>query len=225
MDLKRILTVLTFATLLSSPHAYGANFDYDRALDKLCVDDYKDINDFLQYLYRADGNLKELNPSKIKRIEYLESVFEDYRTPKTQRSAAFKELYDDPDWWVFKLQRNSKKLIGQLEVLKKDWNWETFKNLAAQQANRQINANFFNPSATRSMEKTVEVIKETADYFKELDEIKDRLDALGASSRLSRAFSDDPMQHGEASRRHFYLPIRLMKCQINFLENRLNKKP
>jgi hypothetical protein len=224
MNLKHFFSVLALAAQLSSSYAYGADIDVDKIREDQCTRYYKQIDDFLQYLYRVDGNLKELNPSKVKRIDHLESVFEDYKATTPQRRAAFNELFNDPDWWVFKLQRNSKKLIGQLEALKKDLNWDTFKKLATQQADRQIAANFFNPSATGSMEKTVEVINAAADYFSERTEIKDRLDALGASSRLSRAFSNDAQQDAFESKMHFYLPSRLMKCQIDFLANRLNKK-
>ena len=96
--------------------------------------------------------------------------------------------------------------------------------MATQQAAKQITAVLFAPSATRSMEKTVELIYTTADYFAERTEIKDRLEALGASSRLSRAFSDDPQQDGFESRVYFYVPSHLIKCQIDFLAGRLNKK-
>ena len=224
MGLKHILSVFSIAVLFISQHAHGADIDVDKIRDEQCTRSYSQIDNFLQYLYRVDGNLKELNPSKIKRIDHLESVFEDYKATTPQRRAAFNELFNDPDWWVFKLQRNSKKLIGQLEALKKDLNWDTYKKLATQQSERQITANFFNPSATGSMEKTVEVISATADYFSERTEIKDRLDALGASSRLSRAFSNDAQQDAFESKMHFYVPSRLMKCQIDFLANRLNKK-
>ena len=224
MNLKKIFTGLVLTFLFAAHQAQATSIDVDKMRDEQCTGNYKQIDNFLQYLYRADGNLKDLNSSKIKRIEHLESVFQDYKTSKPQRSAAFNELYNDPDWWVFKLQRNSKKLIGQLESLKKDMSWEAYKKLATQQAVGQITTNFFAPSATRSMEKTVELIYTTADFFAERTEIKDRLEALGASSRLNRVFSDDPQLDGFESRLFFSLPSHLIKCQIEYLGARLNKK-
>lgn len=224
MDLRRILAGLSLALLFVSPLAFSADIDADRMRDEQCTRDYKQIDDFLQYLYRVDGNLKELNQSKVKRIEHLETVFKDYKASKPQRSAAFNELYTDPDWYVYKLQKNTQKLIGQLEALKKDYSWPAFKRLATQQADRQITAFAVAPSATRSMEVTVELIYTAADFFSERTEIKDRLEVLGASSRLSRAFSADPQQDSFEARLNFYFLSRLMGCQTDFLASRLNKK-
>jgi hypothetical protein len=224
MTLKRILSVLTFVILFTSLNAKSADISSDKMLDEACTIHYKNIDDFLQYLYRVDGNLTEINPSKIKRIQHLEKVFGDYRSPNTQRSAAFDELFSDPDWWVYKLQRNSRKLIAQLEAIKKDSSWVAFKKLATQQALRQITENYFTPSATRSMESMVQLIYSTADFFQERIEIKDRLEALGASSRLSRAFATDIKRDALESGMHFYLPKHLMTCQIDFLASRLNRK-
>lgn len=211
------------AVLITAPHAFAADFDINKIHDEQCTRTYKRIDNFLQYLYRADGNLKELNPNKIKRIEHLEGVFAGYRTSKPQRRAAFDELYNDPDWWIYKLQKGSRKLIGQLESMKKDSNWDTFKKLATQQAARQITENLYSPSATRSMHATVDLIKTSAKFFAERTEIKDRLEALGASARLSRAFSDDPQQDSFESNFHFFLTTELIGCQIDFLASRLDK--
>jgi hypothetical protein len=223
MNLKQIFSGLAMSVLITASHAFAADFDINKIRDEQCTRKYSQIDNFLQYLYKANGNLKDLNSYKIKRIDYLEGVFADNRTSKAQRSAAFNELYNDPDWWVYKLQKGSKKLIVQLESLKKDSNWDTFKKLATQQAARQITENLYSPSATRSMHATIELIKTSADFFAERTEIKDRLDALGASDRLSRAFSNDPQQDSFESKFYFFLTTELIGCQIDFLASRLNK--
>jgi hypothetical protein len=173
----------------------------------------------------VDGNLKDLNPSKIKRIEHLESIFVDYKTTKPQRSEAFKELFSDPDWWVYKLQRDSKKLIAQLELLKKNSNWDQFKKLASEQVAGKISKFSSQPSATNSMNAMVDLMVDSSKFFSERNEIKERLEALGASSLLSRVFSDD-IQHDSFESRLFLfsLPSSLINCQIDFLETRLNTK-
>ncbi len=119
MIIKFILKIFAFMAMIASSGVYGADFDAGKELDKHCSSEYKLVDDFLQYLYKVDGNLKDLNPSKIKRIEHLVAVFKDHKITKPQRSEAFKELFSDPDWWVYKLQHDSKKLIAQLELLKK----------------------------------------------------------------------------------------------------------
>ena len=170
MSLKHVLSVLVFSAFFIGPPAYSADVDVDKMRDEQCTNHYKQIDYFLQYLYRVDGNLKDLNPSKIKRIEHLDGVFSDYKASTAQRKAAFGELYTDPDWWVYKLQKNSRKLIGQLETMKKDSSWATYKKMATQQIAGQIPANFFAPSATKTMEETVQLINNTSEFFTERTE-------------------------------------------------------
>lgn len=223
MNFKRILTAVSLTVLISAPLAYAADSDVDKMREEQCTRDYKQIDNFLQYLYRADGNLKELNSSKIKRIEYLEGVYLDYIASDSKRRTAFNELFNDPDWWVYKLQRNARNLIEQLEAFKKDLNWDTYKQLARQQADGKVAVHLFAPSATRSMEESVKLIYKTADFFTERSEIKDRLDALGSSARLNKVFSEDQQKDGYESRIFFYVPSNLIRCQIDFLAKRMNK--
>lgn len=220
MNFKRILTAVSLTFLISVQQAYAADIDFDNIREEQCTRYYKQIDIFLQYLYRADGNLKELSSSKIKRIEYLDGVFSDYNASDSKRRTAFDELFTDPDWWIYKLQRNSRKLIDQIESFKQQSDWDSFKKLATQQADRQIKAFPYIPSATWSMDQTVDLIYATADFFSKLTEIKSRLEELGASSRLSRAFSENSAYEQVFLHR---LPSSLMKCQINFLARRLDK--
>ncbi len=225
MIIKFFLKIFAFIVMIASSGAYAADFDAGRELDKHCSSEYKQVDDFLQYLYKVDGNLKDLNPSKIKRIEHLEAVFRDRKTIKPQRSEAFRELFGDPDWWVYKLQRDSKKLIAQLELLKKNSSWDQFKKLASEQVAGKISKLSLQPSATNSMNAMVDLMVGSAEFFSERNEIKERLKALGASSRLSRVFSEDSQQDSfESKFLLLYLPSSLIKCQIDFLETRLNTK-
>jgi hypothetical protein len=211
--------------MIASSGVYGAEFDAGKELDRHCSSQYKGVDNFLQYLYKVDGNLKNLNPSKIKRIEHLETVFEDYKSTDSQRREAFKELFSDPDWWVYKLQRDSRKLIAKIELLKKNSNWDQFKKLATEQAAGKMSKFSFQPSATNSMNGMVDLMVSSSKFYSERNEIKERLEALGASSRLNRVFSEDIQQDSFESRFFlFHLPSSLIKCQIDYLESRLNIK-
>lgn len=222
--MKKIILSLSLLVAIASQ---ASDFDADKYLDQSCSTSYKQIDNFLQYLYKADGNLGDLNSSKIKRIEYLEGVFSDGSTSDAHRlkaKEAFNELFYDPDWYVFKLQRNTRKLIGKLEKFKEEYNWVNFKKLAMQQAERESKVNLFLPSATRSMRQTLQLIDETSNFFTDRSEVKGRLDELGAASRMSRAFNKDAGKDSFESTLFALLPSRLLGCQIDHLESRLDTK-
>jgi hypothetical protein len=75
------------------------------------------------------------------------------------------------------------------------------------------------------MNAMVDLMVDSSKFFSDRNEIKERLEALGASSRLSRVFSEDTQQDSfESNFLLLYLPSSLIKCQIDYLESRLNTK-
>lgn len=187
--------------------------------DKTCVNSYSDSEGFLQFFYKIDGNLAEINPSKIKRIEYLERQWREDSVSETSRKSAFKELYNDADYWHYKLQRQIRKLISTTEALVKNFGWENFKELADLQSSGKISgpSQFVPHSGTGAMRAMLDFYQEELEVFELLDEVERHLERFGQSARLAKALPEDGFSRGYAKGFWRHYGARLLNCQIDYL--------
>jgi hypothetical protein len=141
-----------------------------------------------------------------------------------QKRSAFGELFNDADWWVYKLQRNSRGMIGSYESIKKNSSWEAFKSLANQQAAGKISRYTISPSATKLMNETSDLIYKTTEYFSELTEITSQLEGMGAGAKLNKSFSSDNQKNTFEAKMFSRVPKYLLGCQIRYIEFLLSPK-
>jgi hypothetical protein len=167
---------------------------------------------FLQFLYKLEGNLRDLNPNKVKRIRFLESEFRKPGRKNQERgSAAFRELYNDPDWYHYQIQYKSRELIASLEELGKKGAWAEFKKYADEQV---LGKAPVHRSATAAMASINRLAHTAKDFFVNLREWEARLGELGEWSRLDRSL--DP-NFEERTLLGFVLRDYL-DCQIDYLD-------
>ncbi len=187
-------------------------------MDEDCASQYANIDKgILQFLYKVDGNLGDINKSKIKRIDYLKQVFRDYKKTKDERRKAFSELWSDPDYWQYKVQSGSRALIEKYEFVNKNSGWVVFKKdvdkLVSQ--NNSKGGNWFGLGSMQAMRK---LDSETRDFFEVLDQAERRLEQLRESDRFRKFLGVDKEKQGAETAYYKGFAGWLLGCQIDYLE-------
>lgn len=106
---------------------------------------YSDTERILQFFYKADGNLPEINSSKEKRIEFVRN--ETLTTPRrdmsdTERSKLFNdELWNDADYHILELKKKHQEAIIALEKFQRNHTAESdFRRISDYKNNLRLDA-------------------------------------------------------------------------------------
>jgi len=87
---------------------------------------YESIDQLLQFLYKVDGNLPAVNPSKEKRLSYLyERVILGYEADDKSRKKLSDELLGDADYYIWKMKLKHQEAIQVVETFKERNNLES----------------------------------------------------------------------------------------------------
>ena len=85
--------------------------------------DYPLIELILQFFYKADGNLPEINASKEKRIEFVwekTMMHPDRNLSKTEQTKLFLELWNDADFHIWQLKNKHREAIIAIEKFQRN---------------------------------------------------------------------------------------------------------
>jgi hypothetical protein len=214
---------LVLASAMFNPEMAAASGEF--YLERTCQSNDERMRSLLQYLYKIDGNLRELNESKVKRIKFLESNLRKTRD-RAQYSISFRELYNDPDWYQYKIQSEARGLISKVEEAAKTRSWNDFKARVEEQLS-DIGTNSINykisSSATGVMQSYIRLGQEIRGFFKTLEDSEQRLSELGEWSRLSRSLEESKETRTVISGLFLLDPDNILNCQVEYIGFALSK--
>lgn len=111
--------VLTVVAVSSGNDLKAASSPEALKIDFPTEEEYGDLDTVLQLLYKVDGNLPELSPSKIKRLTHVYAqVMNEKLDETTRRKLWDEEIFSDPDYYIWKIKTTHRDAINQLEVIK-----------------------------------------------------------------------------------------------------------
>ena len=217
----------------STPRVGSEEWKLKVERDDYCKSKYEEFSeDTLQALYRFDGNLPKISDSKIKRLQFVENEWRDYKNSKAYRYKLFEEeMYPDPDYWQWKIQVKTKKLIARIENTLK-WPEDRDALLSYLFHTRvKTSSDFEKPFAYANTQRRLELnqfyekvdlIYEAAQWASELENIEDQLSRLGVGDRLDKALGVEPkISRGERiAKLSVEVPPAMkwiIRCQIEFL--------
>jgi len=188
-----------------------------------CVIAYKTTDSLLQFLYKFDGNLPDIKSTKLKHLEFLISNFKDSEATTSSRKNAFDELFNDPDYYQFRMQEKSSKLIKELEELKSKSSPEKDRELIFSLPRIIGFATYQNPY--KKIEKLVQIQYDIGDFFEELENGKVKLEQLNQIDRLKKSLDNNPQSLAFTIGLYKKLSItRIISCNLDYLEaERLSK--
>jgi hypothetical protein len=182
-----------------------------------CVIAYKTTDSLLQFLYKFDGNLPNIKSTKLKHLEFLISNFNDGEASTSSRKKAFDELFNDPDYYQFRMQEKSSKLIKELEELKSKSSPEKDRDLIFSLPKIFGFATYQNPY--KKIEKLVQIQYDVGDFFEELENGKVKLEQLNQIDRLKKSLDNNPQSLAFTIGLYKKLSItRIISCNLDYLE-------
>ena len=113
-----------FIFFLAEEVSAGKNSKATLSQEALKVDfpteeEYGDLNTVLQFLYKVDGNLPELSPSKIKRLTYVYAQIGNRKLDEMTRKKFWdEEISSDSDYYIWRIKTTHKEAINELEALR-----------------------------------------------------------------------------------------------------------
>jgi hypothetical protein len=201
--------------------------------DNYCKSNYEEFSeDALQALYKFDGNLPKISDSKIKRLQFVKNEWGDHKNSKAYRHKLFdEEMYPDPDYWQWKIQVETKKLISRIEGTLK-WPQDRDALLSYLFHTRvKTSSDFELPYAYGNTQRRIELnqfydkvdlLNEAARWSFELDHFEAQLSRLGEGDRLDKALSaaEEIARKARIVELSFRVPSAMqgiIRCQIEFL--------
>lgn len=215
--MKNYIFILIFS-FTSPAFAADSKLKYLRKdIEESCIRAYDELEELQQFLYKFDGNLPEIKDSKIKNIKFTRSQLINYKISNTERKKAFSDLYNDPDYYQYKLQEQSADLIKELEKYNSESSPIKDKNLIFSLPNVSSIGDYQNPYL--KIRKLLEIQGKILSFFDDLEDGSSRLEQLNQQHRLEKSLENDPVEL-YARKYKFKLDTvsNVIGCNLDYLE-------
>jgi hypothetical protein len=214
--MKNFLAVLLVSIMTAASAAESIATNKFESAEKQCIDAHLRVDALLQFLYKFEGNLPPLKPSKEKNLKFLISKFKDFSLSKSARQAAFTELFNDADYYQLELQEKSLQLIKGLEELKQKSSPSIDRSMIVALPKVSGFGDYENPYS--KLRQFTRLQNDIRDFFETLDSSKNKLEQLNQLKILSKSLDNDAYSLSFKVAMHKGSLINLIECNLSYME-------
>jgi hypothetical protein len=185
-----------------------------------CKQQYDHMQFIKNFLYKFDGNLLKIDEGKVTYIERKLTTFRDHDLAKDVRSAAFKDIFYDPDYIQWSVQSEARKLlslINDFEKLENIYGADelNFHHLIENDGSKKKELG----SAYRRIRIALNIADDTYEFLSNLEEAVQRADAIGSEDIFARSLPlRDREQYGFEMSFLRHSAMALPQCWVDELE-------
>jgi hypothetical protein len=170
------------------PALYANTNDHFASNKTILSQSYEEIDALHRFLLDIDSNLYIISEQKLNSIRYLNDVFQDAKAPEGLKRKAFDELWNTPEYFIWKLKTSNLDAILSIDSMRKNFSIDRALYLERNFVSKVKSGTRFDDSSDpfsliNLLNKTNEKVKLAIESQKEA---LNNLERLGALSMISK---------------------------------------